>query len=141
MARNNALNFGGKHFEARGVDHVLLAIDNEDGTILIHAREITGVQPPIRLDYLFRCCFISKVALHFRYAEVRTITAAIVAALLVGGVIQTSIVRSPILTETLTIGLRLTVVTSKLYVKCVCFLSVNLRRWFQRRFLRTLELQ
>jgi hypothetical protein len=46
-----------------------------------------------------------------RYAEVGTIIAVIVAALFFGGVMQTSNVRSPILTQT--IGLDLTVVSSK----------------------------
>jgi hypothetical protein len=64
-----------------------------------------------------------------RCVEVRTITAAIVAALFYGGVMQTSNVRSPILTQT--IGLDLTVVSSKLDVKCGCFQSTFRRRRFQ----------
>jgi hypothetical protein len=64
-----------------------------------------------------------------RYAEVGTIIAAIVAALFFGGVMQTSNVRSQILTQT--IGLDLTVVSSKLDIKCGCFQSTFRHRRLQ----------
>ena len=73
-------------------------------------------------------------------AEVRTITAAIVAALFFGGVMQTSDVRSPILTQTHVIGLDLTVVSSKLDVKCGYFESAFFRRRFPGHVLGALEL-
>jgi hypothetical protein len=75
-----------------------------------------------------------------RYAEVRTITAAIVAALFFGGVMQTSDVRSPILTQTHVIGLDLTVGSSKLGVKCGYFQGALLRRRFPGLVLAALEL-
>jgi hypothetical protein len=72
------------------------------------------------------------------YAEVRTITAAIVAALFFDGVMQTSIVGSAIVTQT--IGLDLTLVSTKLNVKSGCFQSTFLRRRFPGYVLGALKL-
>src|SRR4029077_19814189 len=61
---HDAFNLGWKDLEAAAVDHVLAAIDDEYRAILIHAGEVAGVQPAVRLDSLARCRFISVITLH-----------------------------------------------------------------------------
>ena len=64
MLRDDALDLGREHLEAGRVDHVLLAVDDEDGAVLVHAREVAGVQPAVRLDRLPRRLVVPVVALH-----------------------------------------------------------------------------
>ena len=62
--RDHVLDLVRVHVEARHQDHVLLAVDDVEETLLVHLRHVAGVQPAVGVDDLGGLLRALPVALH-----------------------------------------------------------------------------
>ena len=64
VGAQDALDLGRIDVEAGGEDHVLHPVDDREVAVLVHRRDVAGVQPAVRLDRRGRALLVAVVAEH-----------------------------------------------------------------------------